>query len=178
MKRKNAEAILNIINLHDDIRVVFKTLGVLMLIVSLKSYAKIPEENFSTLKLIKYDLMEEVKRIRIYSLPLLYSKILWLRCVEKIRELSILKTKDWEKLAFTAAIYAVTILGEETPDSVYSHYNLKEFEKEWSELIKSSIKIMTEEENIIPRCTLCKNIVNGSRCSCGNSEIFYDDLNI
>lgn len=64
-----------------------------MLIVSFKSFAKLPEENFVTLKLIKYDLMEEVRHVKTYSLPLLYSKVLWLRCVEKIRELSMSRAK-------------------------------------------------------------------------------------
>ncbi|MEM1627017.1 MAG: hypothetical protein QXV69_07050 [Sulfolobaceae archaeon] len=178
LKKKNAEAILNIINLHDDVRIILKTLGILMLIVSLKSYAKIPEESFSLLKLIKYNLIEDAKHIKVYSLPLLFSKILWVNCVEKIRELSISRAKNWESLAFTAGLYAVTILGQMIPEEIFTKYNLKSFEREWNELIKNSIRIMNEEEKIVVRCALCRAIVNGPACNCGSSEVFYEDLNI
>lgn len=178
LKRRNSESILNIISFHDDIRSILKTLGTLMLIVSLNSYARLPEENFNILKLIKLDLIEDAKRIKVFSLPLLYSKILWIRCIEKIRELSINKVANWESFAFTAGLYAITILGKESPEEVYAKYNLSEFEKEWNELIKRSIEIANTEEKLIKKCILCRNTVSGTKCSCGNSEFLYDDLNI
>ena len=178
LKKRNIESILSIISFHDDIKSILKTLGILMLIVSLKSYAGLPEENFATLKLIKYDLIEDVKHIKVYSLPLLYSKTLWIRCIEKIRELSMSKSKNWESLAFTAGLHAVTILGQETPEEIYVKYKLNEFEREWNDLIKQMIKIVNKEEKLIPKCALCRNIVSGEKCACGNTEIFYDDINL
>jgi hypothetical protein len=119
-----------------------------MLIVSLKSYANILEENFSLLKLLKCDLIEDIKHIKVYSVPLLYSKILWTKCIEKIRELSINKAKNWECLAFTAGLFAVMILGQETPDEIYAKYGLNNFEREWKELFTQMIKIVNSEEKL------------------------------
>jgi|ECHhosMinimDraft_1075155.scaffolds.fasta_scaffold00948_6 hypothetical protein len=146
-----------------------------MLIVSLKSYANILEENFSLLKLLKCDLIEDIKHIKVYSVPLLYSKILWTKCIEKIRELSINKAKNWECLAFTAGLFAVMILGQETPDEIYAKYGLNNFEREWKELFTQMIKIVNSEEKLIPKCAICKNTLQGVKCMCGSTEFYLED---
>jgi hypothetical protein len=178
LKKNNSEAILSIIKLNDDLRVIFRVIGILMVTISLKYSAQEPEENFLILKNIKYILIDEAKKIRVFSEPLYYSKILWAKCIDKIRNLSSIKFKHWQKLAFTCGILASTILGDETPGEIHDKLGLSDYEKEWVELITSAFTIMNTPEQLALKCFNCKKIISNNQKCCENQEIYYTDLNI
>ncbi len=84
LKNKNSEAILSIISSNDELRILLKTLGMLMLVVSCRSFSNISSEDLILIKDIKYAIIDEIKGIRVYYKPLLYAKILWIKCIDKL----------------------------------------------------------------------------------------------
>lgn len=118
LKNSNAEAILSILSLQDELRVLLKVLGMLMLTVSSRSYAS-ENEDITIIKSIKYKIIDEIKSIRVYHRPLQQAKTLWIACVDKIRDASINNRKDWQRYAFTCAFQAIRLLGDESIGEVY-----------------------------------------------------------
>nr|AEL19655.1 conserved hypothetical protein [Acidianus sp. A1-3] len=178
LKNKNSEAILSIISTNDELRILLKTLGMLMLVVSCKSYSDIPSEDILMIKNIKYAIIDEIKGIKIYYKPLLYAKILWLKCIDKIRNASLNNQRDWEKYAFACGLQAITFLSEDTLSEIYNKLGLHNIEDKWKELIKYAINIINSSEKIVEKCANCRSEIINGKCSCKHTIKYLSDINL
>jgi len=178
LKNKNSEAILSIISTNDELRVLLKTLGMLMLVVSCKSYSDISSEDILMIKNIKYAIIDEIKGIKVYYKPLFYAKILWLKCIDKIRNASLNNQRDWEKYAFTCGLQAITFLSEDTLSEIYNKLGLHNIEDKWKELIKYAINITNSPEKIVEKCANCRSEIVNGKCSCKNTIKYLSDINL
>lgn len=177
---ENSTSILRVLSQYDSLRINAKTLGYLMTAVALRKKRELHHTNeIYFIKQVKNDLIQNFKYIR--NLPLIVNnaKILWMRTIEKIRDMSYRnEPSDWEKYAFTAGIQAITKTSEISEANVFSELGFGKYENEYSELFSKmkSISTMLEHAKLVYKCSDCHcDLSNKEVCpQCGGDRFFSD----
>lgn len=176
---ENSNAIIDVLSQYDSLRVIARTLGCLMTAVALnEKRGDINPAQFFFIKQIKYDIIQNFHYLIDFPPVVNKAKILWMRTIEKIRDLSFSGKDNWEKYAFTAGIHAITKTSDISEVAVFTNFGFSDYEEEWSKLILEMKEITTRYKDAISiyRCSNClRESSTEKKCpNCGNTKLFTD----